>query len=30
MMKRDECLKVLARHVADTDIVLPVYSAAFD
>src|SRR5262249_39271475 len=30
MMKRDECLKVLARHVTDTDIVLPVYSAAFD
>jgi len=30
MMKRDECLKVLARHVADADIVLPVYSAAFD
>src|SRR5258707_6114992 len=30
MMKRDECLKVLARHVTDADIVLPVYSAAFD
>src|SRR6266446_2335016 len=29
-MKRDECLKVLARHVTDADIVLPVYSAAFD
>ena len=25
-MKRDDCLKVLARHVTDTDIVLPVYS----
>jgi sulfopyruvate decarboxylase subunit beta len=30
MMKRDECLNVLARHITDTDIVLPVYSAAFD
>jgi sulfopyruvate decarboxylase subunit beta len=30
MMKRDECLKVLARHVGDADIVLPVYSTAFD
>jgi sulfopyruvate decarboxylase subunit beta len=30
MMKRDESLKVLARHVTDADIVLPVYSAAFD
>ena len=30
MMKRDECLKILARHVTDADIVLPVYSAAFD
>ena len=30
MMKRDECLKALARHVSDTDIVLPVYSTAFD
>jgi len=30
MMKRDDCLKALARHVADTDIVLPVYSTAFD
>jgi sulfopyruvate decarboxylase subunit beta len=29
-MKRDECLKVLARHVTDADIVLPVYSTAFD
>ncbi|HKD26272.1 MAG TPA: thiamine pyrophosphate-binding protein, partial [Xanthobacteraceae bacterium] len=30
MMKRNDCLKVLARHVGDADIVLPVYSAAFD
>jgi phosphonopyruvate decarboxylase len=30
MMKRDECLKALARHVAEADIVLPVYSTAFD
>src|SRR5580693_3724273 len=30
MMKRHDCLKVLARHVTDADIVLPVYSAAFD
>jgi sulfopyruvate decarboxylase subunit beta len=30
MMKRDECLKALARHVTDSDIVLPVYSTAFD
>jgi sulfopyruvate decarboxylase subunit beta len=30
MMKRDECLNVLARHITDADIVLPVYSAAFD
>jgi len=30
MMKRDECLKVLARRVTEADIVLPVYSAAFD
>jgi phosphonopyruvate decarboxylase len=30
MMKRGECLKALARHVTDTDIVLPVYSTAFD
>jgi len=29
MMKRDDCLRVLARHVTDLDIVLPVYSAAF-
>jgi phosphonopyruvate decarboxylase len=30
MMKSDDCLKVLARHVTDQDIVLPVYSTAFD
>ena len=30
MMRRDECLKALARHVGDADIVLPVYSTAFD
>ncbi len=29
MMKRDECLKVLARHVGE-DIVVAVYSTAFD
>jgi phosphonopyruvate decarboxylase len=29
-MKRDECLEALARHVTDADIVLPVYSTAFD
>lgn len=29
MMKRDECLRILARHVPD-DIVVPVFSAAFD
>ncbi len=30
MMKRDDCLKALARHVTEADIVLPVYSTAFD
>jgi len=30
MMKRDDCLKALARHITDADIVLPVYSTAFD
>jgi thiamine pyrophosphate-dependent acetolactate synthase large subunit-like protein len=30
MMRRDDCLKALARHVTDADIVLPVYSTAFD
>jgi len=29
MMKRDECFRVLARHLGD-EIVIPVYSAAFD
>jgi phosphonopyruvate decarboxylase len=29
-MKSDACLKALARHVNDRDIVLPVYSTAFD
>ena len=29
-MKRDQCLKALSRHIGDTDIVLPVYSTAFD
>ena len=30
MMDRKECLKAIARHVDDADIVLPVYSTAFD
>jgi sulfopyruvate decarboxylase subunit beta len=30
MMKSDECLKALARHVTDQDIVVPVYTTAFD
>jgi sulfopyruvate decarboxylase subunit beta len=30
MMRRDLCLKAIARHVRDDDIVLPVYSTAFD
>ncbi len=30
MMKRDDCLRALARHVGDGDMVLPVYSTAFD
>jgi phosphonopyruvate decarboxylase len=30
MMKRDDCLRVIARHVTDKDIVAPVYSTAFD
>jgi sulfopyruvate decarboxylase subunit beta len=29
-MRRDLCLKAIARHVRDDDIVLPVYSTAFD
>ena len=30
MMERVDCLEALARHVTDADIVLPVYSTAFD
>jgi phosphonopyruvate decarboxylase len=30
MMKRSDCLRALALHVTDADIVLPVYSTAFD
>ncbi len=30
MIKRDDALRALARHVTDADIVLPVYSTAFD
>jgi sulfopyruvate decarboxylase subunit beta len=30
MMKRDDCLKALARNLTDADIVLPVYATAFD
>jgi sulfopyruvate decarboxylase subunit beta len=30
MMRRNDCLRALARHVTDADIVLPVYSTAFD
>jgi phosphonopyruvate decarboxylase len=30
MMQRDACLQALARYVTDADIVLPVYSTAFD
>jgi sulfopyruvate decarboxylase subunit beta len=30
MMKSDDCLKALARHVTDQDIIVPVYTAAFD
>src|SRR5262245_57389703 len=30
MMKSDECLKALTRHVTDDDIVVPVYTTAFD
>jgi phosphonopyruvate decarboxylase len=29
-MRRSDCLEALARHVTDADIVLPVYSSAFD
>ena len=30
MMNHRECMKALARHVTDADIVLPVYSSAFE
>ena len=30
MIDRKQCLKAIARHVSDADIVLPVYSTAFD
>ena len=30
MMKRDECFKILAQHVTDDDIVVGIYSSAFD
>jgi len=30
MMKRDECFKILARHVRERDIVVGIYSSAFD
>ena len=30
MMKSDDCLKILARHITDQDIVVPVYTSAFD
>jgi sulfopyruvate decarboxylase subunit beta len=30
MMKSDECLRILARHVTDQDIIVPVYTSAFD
>jgi sulfopyruvate decarboxylase subunit beta len=30
MMKHKDCMKALARHAADADIVLPVYSTAFE
>ena len=29
-MRRDEALRVLARHVTDDDIVVAVYTTAFD
>src|SRR5437868_11486919 len=29
MMKRDDCFRVIARHLSD-EIVIPVYSSAFD
>jgi len=30
MMKSNDCLRALARHVTDEDIVVPVYTSAFD
>ena len=30
MMNHKDCMKALARHVTDRDIVLPVYSSAFE
>lgn len=30
MMKRDECFEILARHVTEDDIVVAIYSSAFD
>ena len=30
MMKRDECFKILARHVTDDDVVVTTYSSAVD
>ena len=30
MMKRDECLEILARHLTEDDIVVAIYSTAFD
>ena len=30
MMQSNDCLTALARHIGDGDIVLPVYSTAFD
>ena len=30
MMKHKDCMRALARHVGDADIVLPVYSTAFE
>lgn len=30
MMKRDDCFNILARHVGENDIVVAIYSSAFD
>ena len=30
MMKRDECLNILARHVNDQDVVVSTYSTAVE